>query len=338
MILAQTIKGYGLGEAGEGKNITHSQKKLNEDELKEFRTRFNIPVSDDDISAAPFYKPDEDSPEMEYLRQRRQELGGSLPARMNSSQPMACQTEETFKEYYEGSGDRPLATTMAYVHLLSKLLRDPEFGKLIVPIVPDEARTFGMESLFRQGGYLQPCGSAVRARGQGQPAVLQRDQAGRHPGRGAERGGQHGQLHRRRDGLRQQRRQHHPPSTPSTACSASRRVGDLIWQACDSRARGFLIGATAGRTTLAGEGLQHQDGHSHVLAMTPTKVKAYDPAFAYELAVIIHDGITRMYCHGEDWIYYLTVTNETYLMPPCPGGPTCGKASSRACTASAAPA
>ncbi len=317
VILAQTIKGYGLGEAGEGKNITHSQKKLNEDELKEFRTRFNIPVSDDDISAAPFYKPDEDSPEMEYLRQRRQELGGSLPARMNSSQPMACQTEETFKEYYEGSGDRPLATTMAYVHLLSKLLRDPEFGKLIVPIVPDEARTFGMESLFRQAGIYSHAGQLYEPVDKGSLLYYNETKQGAILEEGLSEAGSMASFIAAGTAYANNGVSTIPFYT-FYSMFGFQRVGDLIWQACDSRARGFLIGATAGRTTLAGEGLQHQDGHSHVLAMTPTKVKAYDPAFAYELAVIIHDGITRMYCHGEDWIYYLTVTNETYLMPAMP--------------------
>ena len=152
VILAQTVKGYGMGEAGEGKNITHAQKKLNEDELKAFRTRFNIPVNDTEIADTPFYKPSEDSPEMVYLKQRREALGGYLPHRRDASYPMSCQTDELIREYFDGSGERPLATTMAYVHLLAKLLRDPEFGKLIVPIVPDEARTFGMESLFRQAG------------------------------------------------------------------------------------------------------------------------------------------------------------------------------------------
>ena len=317
VILAQTIKGYGLGEAGEGKNITHSQKKLNEDELKEFRTRFNIPVSDEDIAEAPFYRPDDDSPEMKYLRERRADLGGHLPLRVDGSQPMACQTEETFKEYYEGSGDRPLATTMAFVHLLAKLLRDKEFGELIVPIVPDEARTFGMESLFRQAGIYSHAGQLYEPVDKGSLLFYNETKQGAILEEGLTEAGSMasfiaaGTSHAH-NGVNT------IPFYTFYSMFGFQRVGDLIWQACDSRARGFLIGATAGRTTLAGEGLQHQDGHSHVLALTPTKVKAYDPAFAYELAVIIHDGITRMYCHGEDWIYYLTVMNETYLMPPMP--------------------
>jgi pyruvate dehydrogenase E1 component len=317
VVLAQTIKGYGLGEAGEGKNITHSQKKLNEDELKEFRTRFNIPISDDDIAEAPFYKPDDDSPEMIYLKQRRDTLGGSLPARRDGAQPMACQTEDLFREYYEGSGDRPLATTMAYVHLLAKLLRDPEFGKLIVPIVPDEARTFGMESLFRQAGIYSHSGQLYDPVDKGSLLFYNETKQGAILEEGLSEAGSMASFIAAGTAYANNGVNTIPFYT-FYSMFGFQRVGDLIWQACDSRARGFLIGATAGRTTLAGEGLQHQDGHSHVLAMTPTAVKAYDPAFAYELAVIVHDGITRMYCHGEDWIYYLTVMNETYLMPPMP--------------------
>ncbi|MBU2502739.1 pyruvate dehydrogenase (acetyl-transferring), homodimeric type [bacterium] len=317
VILAQTIKGYGLGEAGEGKNITHSQKKLNEDELKEFRTRFNIPISDDEIAEAPFYKPADDSPEMVYLRSRREELGGHLPMRVDGSQPMACQTEELFREYFEGSGDRELATTMAYVHLLAKLLRDKEIGKLIVPIVPDEARTFGMESLFRQAGIYSHAGQLYEPADKGSLLFYNEKKTGAILEEGLSEAGSMASF-----------------TAAGTAYSNNgvntipfytfysmfgfQRVGDMIWQACDARARGFLVGATAGRTTLAGEGLQHQDGHSHVLALSPPPIKAYDPAFAYELAVIVHDGITRMYCHQEDWIYYLTVGNETYRMPAMP--------------------
>jgi pyruvate dehydrogenase E1 component len=317
VILAQTIKGYGLGEAGEGKNITHSQKKLNEDELKEFRTRFNIPISDDDIAEAPFYKPADDSPEMQYLRERRKELGGSLPRRVDTSQPMACQTEALFTEYYEGSGDRDLATTMAYVHLLAKLLRDPDFGKLIVPIVPDEARTFGMESLFRQAGIYSHAGQLYDPVDKGSLLFYNEKKTGAILEEGINEAGSLASFIAAGTAYANNAVSMIPFYT-FYSMFGFQRVGDLIWQACDSRARGFLIGATAGRTTLAGEGLQHQDGHSHVLALTPPSVKAYDPAFAYELAVIIHDGITRMYCHQEDWIYYLTVTNETYRMPAMP--------------------
>jgi pyruvate dehydrogenase E1 component len=317
VILAQTIKGYGLGEAGEGKNITHSQKKLNEDELKEFRTRFNIPISDDEIAEAPFYKPAAGSPELEYLESRRKALGGSLPLRVDGSYPMACQTEEMFREYYDGSGDRELATTMAFVHLLSNLLKDEEIGKLIVPIVPDEARTFGMESLFRQAGIYSHAGQLYDPVDKGSLLFYNEKKTGAILEEGLSEAGSLASFIAAgtayaNNGVNM------IPFYTFYSMFGFQRVGDLIWQACDSQARGFLIGATAGRTTLAGEGLQHQDGHSHVLAMTPTPVKAYDPAFAYELAVIIHDGITRMYCNQENWIYYLTVMNETYRMPPMP--------------------
>ncbi len=317
VILAHTIKGYGLGEAGEGKNITHSQKKLNEDELKEFRTRFAIPISDDDIAEAPFYKPEDDSPEMVYLRERRAALGGSLPARGGEAVPMACHTDEIFREYYDGSGERELATTMAYVHMLSKLLRDPEIGKLVVPIVPDEARTFGMEALFRQVGIYSHAGQLYEPVDKGNLLFYNEQKTGAILEEGLSEAGSMASFIAAGSA--------HAGNGVSTipfytfySMFGFQRVGDMIWQACDSRARGFLIGATAGRTTLAGEGLQHQDGHSHVLALAPTPVKAYDPAFAYELAVIINDGITRMYCHQEDWIYYLTVGNEQYTMPPMP--------------------
>ncbi|PJA76048.1 pyruvate dehydrogenase (acetyl-transferring), homodimeric type [bacterium CG_4_9_14_3_um_filter_65_15] len=320
VVLAHTIKGYGLGEAGEGKNITHSQKKLNEDELKEFRTRFSIPISDDQIADAPFYKPDDDSPEMVYLRERRKVLGGNLPARGGETVPVACHTDEVFREYYDGSGERELATTMAYVHMLAKLLRDPEFGKFIVPIVPDEARTFGMEALFRQVGIYSHIGQLYEPADKGSLLFYNEKKTGAILEEGLSEAGSMASFIAAGTA--------HTGNAVSTipfytfySMFGFQRVGDMIWQACDSRARGFLVGATAGRTTLAGEGLQHQDGHSHVLAMTPTPVKAYDPAFAYELAVIIQDGVTRMFCHQEDWIYYLTVGNEQYRMPAMPRGP-----------------
>jgi pyruvate dehydrogenase E1 component len=319
VILAQTIKGYGLGEAGEGKNITHSQKKLNEDELKEFRARFNIPISDEDIAEAPFYKPAEDSPEMSYLQQRRQALGGYLPQRNDDSHPMACQTDWVIQEYLEGSGERELATTMAFVHLLAKLLRDSELGKLIVPIVPDEARTFGMEALFRQAGIYSHSGQLYDPVDKGSLLYYNEKKTGAILEEGLSEAGSMASFIAAGTAHSNNQVQTIPFYT-FYSMFGFQRVGDMIWQACDARARGFLIGATAGRTTLAGEGLQHQDGHSHVLALTPTKIKAYDPAFAYELAVIVHDGLTRMYCNQEDLIYYLTVTNESYRMPAMPKG------------------
>ena len=319
VILAQTIKGYGLGEAGEGKNITHSQKKLNEAELKEFRTRFNIPISDDDIANAPFYKPDEDSPEMQYLRERRSTLGGSLPRRFDGSRPMACQTDWLVREYLGGSGDRELATTMAFVHLLAKLIKDDEVGKLIVPIVPDEARTFGMESLFRQAGIYSHAGQLYEPVDKGSLLFYNEKKTGAILEEGLSEAGSMASFIAAGTAYSNNLVQT-IPFYAFYSMFGFQRVGDQIWQACDSRARGFLIGATAGRTTLAGEGLQHQDGHSHVLALAPTRVKAYDPAFAFELALIVQEGLNRMYCHQEDLIYYLTVGNETYQMPAMPEG------------------
>jgi len=317
VILAHTIKGYGLGEAGEGKNITHAQKKLNDEELREFRDRFNIPISDEDLSDAPFYRPSEDSPEMKYLQERRSRLGGFIPHRFDGSKPMACQTDALIKEYLEGSGERKLSTTMVFVHLLAKLLRDEELGKLIVPIVPDEARTFGMESLFRQAGIYSHVGQVYEPVDKESLLFYNEKKTGAILEEGLSEAGSMssfiaaGTAHSN-NGVQT------IPFYAFYSMFGFQRVGDLVWQACDSRSRGFLIGATSGRTTLAGEGLQHQDGHSHVLALTPTRVKAYDPAFAYELAILIHDGLTRMYCQQQDLIYYITTMNETYLMPEMP--------------------
>ncbi len=270
------------------------------------------------LAEAPFYKPDDDSPELIYLREQRAALGGSLPKRVDVSRPMACQTDVIFNEYYEGSGTRELATTMAYVHMLSKLLKDKEIGKLIVPIVPDEARTFGMESLFRQAGIYSHAGQLYDPVDKGSLLFYNEARDGAILEEGITEAGSMASFIAAGTAYANNGVQTIPFYT-YYSMFGFQRVGDLIWQACDSRARGFLIGATAGRTTLAGEGLQHQDGHSHVLALAPPSVKAYDPAFAYELAVIIHDGITRMYCHQENWIYYLTVGNETYPMPAMPG-------------------
>jgi pyruvate dehydrogenase E1 component len=320
VILAQTIKGYGLGEAGEGRNVTHSQKKLDYEELREFRTRFNIPISDDDLGDTPFYRPADDSPEMQYLRKRREELGGSVPQRRVNVEPQACETENAFQELYQGSGDREVATTMSYVHLLSRLLKDEEIGDKIVPIVPDEARTFGMESLFRQAGIYSHVGQLYEPVDKGNLLFYNEKKTGAILEEGLSEAGSMASFIAAGTAYAN----NHVNTIPFYTFYSMfgfQRVGDLIWQACDQGAKGFLVGATAGRTTLAGEGLQHQDGHSHVLAMTPTKVKAYDPAYAYELGVIVHDGITRMYCGGETWIYYLTVMNETYRQPEMPSDP-----------------
>jgi len=320
VILAHTIKGYGLGEAGEGRNITHGQKKLNLDELREFRTRFNIPVSDEDLEETPFYRPADDSPEVLYLKKRREVLGGSMPRRQPMTAPQACKTEAIFDELNAGSGDREVATTMSFVHLLAKLLKDPEIGDKIVPIVPDEARTFGMEALFRQAGIYSHVGQLYEPVDKGNLLFYNEKKTGAILEEGLSEAGSMASFIAAGTAYAN----NHVSTIPFYTYYSMfgfQRVGDSIWQACDQGAKGFLVGATAGRTTLAGEGLQHQDGHSHVLALTPPRVKAYDPAFAYELGTIIHDGITRMYCNDETWIYYLTVMNEVYKQPAMPSDP-----------------
>jgi len=320
VILAQTIKGYGLGEAGEGRNVTHSQKKLNHEELRAFRTRFNIPVADEDLDATPFYRPPADSPEMQYLRERREALGGGLPRRRVELKPQACKTDLMFQDLYEGTGEREVATTMSYVHLLAKLLKDPEFGQNIVPIVPDEARTFGMESLFRQAGIYSHVGQLYEPVDKGNLLFYNEKKTGAILEEGITEAGSMASFIAAGTAYANNGVNAIPFYT-FYSMFGFQRVGDQIWQASDMKAKGFLIGATAGRTTLAGEGLQHQDGHSHLLAYAPPTLKAYDPCFAYELGVIIHDGITRMFCDGETWIYYITVMNENYVHPPLPDDP-----------------
>jgi pyruvate dehydrogenase E1 component len=319
VILARTIKGYGLGEAGEGKNITHQQKKMNEEELREFRSRFGIPISDEEVAKAPFYRPPDDSPEIKYLHERRRTLGGYVPARAPKCQRLEVDLEETFEEFYKGTEGREASTTMAFVRMLSKLLRHEEIGKLIVPIVPDEARTFGMEALFRQVGIYSHPGQLYEPVDRDTLLYYKEARDGQILEEGITEAGAIASF-----------------IAAGTACLTHsintipffifysmfglQRVGDLIWAAADSRCRGFLLGGTSGRTTLAGEGLQHQDGNSHLLAYTVPNLMAYDPAFAFEIAVIIQEGIRRMYAEGESIFYYLTLMNEPYLMPPMPEG------------------
>ncbi len=319
VILAKTIKGYGLGEAGEGRNVTHQQKKLNEQELREFRSRFGIPISDDDLQEMPFYRPPEDSEEMAYLRERRKQLGGPLPSRTVCSDPMTAVPEKLFEEFYAGSDDRQVATTMAFVHLLSKLMADPSLGKLIVPIVPDEARTFGMEALFRRYGIYSHVGQIYEPVDKESLLYYKEAKDGQILEEGITEAGSMssfiaaGTAHRT----------HCVNTIPFFifySMFGFQRIGDLIWAAGDIQARGFLAGGTAGRTTLAGEGLQHQDGHSHLLAYPLPSLRAYDPAFAYEIAVIVRDGLKRMYVDQENLFYYLTVMNEFYRMPKMPKG------------------
>jgi pyruvate dehydrogenase E1 component len=319
VILARTIKGYGLGEAGEGKNITHQQKKMNEDELRAFRTRFGIPVSDADISKAPFYRPPDDNPEMKYMRGRRTALGGYVPARQNRSQPLASVPSEPFEEFYAGTDQRKASTTMVFVRLLSKLLRDKDIGQLIVPIVPDEARTFGMEALFRQVGIYSHAGQVYEPVDMDTLLYYKEASNGQILEEGINEAGSISSFIAAGSAYAV-----HAVNTIPFFIFYSmfgfQRIGDLIWAAADSRTRGFLLGGTAGRTTLSGEGLQHQDGNSHLLAYPVPNVVAYDPAFAFEIAVIIEDGVRRMYIDQESIFYYLTVMNEQYPMPAMPEG------------------
>ncbi|MFN0137627.1 MAG: pyruvate dehydrogenase (acetyl-transferring), homodimeric type [Phycisphaerae bacterium] len=319
VILARTIKGYGLGEAGEGKNITHQQKKLNEDEMRAFRDRFDIPVRDEHIGEAPFCRFENGSPELEYLLDRRRALGGFVPGRKVLVGPLPAVPKTVFDEFYGGSGEQSASTTMAYVRMLGRLLRDKEVGKLIVPIIPDEARTFGMEALFRTYGIYAHAGQQYEPVDAHLLLKYEERQNGQILEEGITEAGSLASF------------------TAAGAAYANlgvntipfftyysmfgfQRVGDSIWAAADMRCKGFLVGATAGRTTLNGEGLQHQDGHSPIHASTVPNCVTYDPAFACELAVIIHDGIRRMYTERENIFYYLTVYNETYQQPPMVAG------------------
>lgn len=318
VILAKTVKGYGLGAAGEGQNITHAQKKLGEEALREFRNRFGIPISDQEIDEVPFYRPPENSPEMKYLMQLREKLGSFVPARRNDFDPIQMPADKIFQEF-DGGSERPASTTMVFVRLLSKLLQDKEIGKLIVPIVPDEARTFGMDALFRQ------CGIYARPGQLYEPVdadnLLYYKEA--HDGQILEEGITEAGAFSSFLAAGTAYANHGINTIPFYiyySMFGFQRIGDLAWLAGDSRCKGFLFGATAGRTTLAGEGLQHQDGNSHVAALTVPNLVAYDPAYAYELAAIIKDGIRRMYVENEQVFYYITVMNENYSQPPAPEG------------------
>jgi pyruvate dehydrogenase E1 component len=297
--------------------VTHQQKKLNEDELGEFRTRFGIPISDADVASAPFYKPPEDSRELEYMRKRRQELGGSLPARTMRFTPIQAPPLELFKDFLAGSGSNEFSTTMVFVGLLKRLLQNKELGKWIVPIIPDEARTFGMDAFFKPFGIYSNVGQLYEPVDARTLLAYREAKNGQILEEGITEAGSISSFIAAGTAYATQG----IPTIPFFifySMFGFQRVGDLIWAAADTRTRGFLLGGTAGRTTLAGEGLQHQDGHSHVLASTVPTVQAYDPAFAYELAVIIQDGIRRMYEACEDVFYYITLYNEPYAMLPMP--------------------
>jgi pyruvate dehydrogenase E1 component len=319
VILAHTIKGYGLGEAGEGRNITHQQKKLNEQESLEYRSRFGIPIPDGEVQEALFYKPIDDSEEMKYLQQRRKKLGGYVPVRVAGPGPVRTPPEDLFEEFYRGSEGREVASTMVFVRLLSKLLRDEEIGKLIVPIVPDEARTFGMESLFRQVGIYSHLGQLYEPVDKDSLLYYNEQKDGAILEEGITEAGSMASFIAAGTAYTT-----HGINTIPVFIFYSifgfHRMNDLIWAAGDAQAKGFLIGGISGRTTLAGEGLQHQDGHSHHFAYAMPNLIAYDPTFAYELAVIVREGIRRMYEKQESVIYYITVMNEFYQMPPMPEG------------------
>ncbi|MCB0283407.1 MAG: pyruvate dehydrogenase (acetyl-transferring), homodimeric type [Calditrichaeota bacterium] len=319
VILARTVKGYGLGEAGEGKNITHQQKKLNDEELRHFRSRFGIPISDEDIDHIPFYKPNDNSPEIQYLQERRKQLGGYVPSRRIQSNVIKAPEEKLFEEFYEGTGDREASTTMVFVRMLAKMLRDKEIGKYIVPIVPDEARTFGMESLFRQVGIYAHTGQLYEPMDKESLLYYKEAENGQILEEGiTEAGGMSSFI-----AAGTSYSLHNINTIPFFifySMFGVQRIGDLIWAGGDMRARGFMLGGTSGRTTLAGEGLQHQDGNSLLMLYPYPTVKVYDPAFAFELAVIIRHGIYHMYELQESGFYYISVMNENYAQPSMPKG------------------
>ena len=319
VVLARTIKGYGMGEAGEGKNITHQQKKMNEEDLRSFRTRFGIPISDEQIADAPFYRPPDDSPELQYIRERRKALGGSVPTRVVRVEPLKAGLDGVFEEFSKGTEGRKASTTMVFVRILSKLLRDKEIGELIVPIVPDEARTFGMEALFRAVGIYSHVGQRYEPVDMDTLLYYKEAKDGQILEEGITEAGSLSSFIAAGTAYAT----HGVNTIPFFiyySMFGFQRVGDLIWAAADSRTKGFLLGGTAGRTTLAGEGLQHQDGNSLVYSLCYPNCLSYDPAYAYELAVIIQDGIKRMYYDQESIFYYLTVMNEQYEHPEMPKG------------------
>ncbi len=319
VILAHTVKGYGMGSAGEGQNRTHSQKKLSEDEMIAFKDRFNIPLSDEEAAAATYFRPEEGSEERNYMLAHRKKLGGSLPVRNSSAAPLKVPSLDIFKAILDGSGDREISTTTAFVRLLTMITRDKNMGKYVVPIVPDEARTFGMEGMFRQLGIFSSVGQLYEPQDKEQVMFYKEDKTGQILEEGITEAGAFSSW-----------------IAAATAYSTHgvnmmpfyiyysmfgfQRIADLAWAAGDCRSRGFLIGATAGRTTLAGEGLQHQDGHGMVQAGLIPNCISYDPTYAYEMAVIIHDGMKRMYCNQEDVYYYITAMNEAYQQPALPEG------------------
>jgi pyruvate dehydrogenase E1 component len=319
VILAKTVKGYGLGEAGEGRNVTHQQKKLNEKELREFRERFGIPLNDEEVVDTPFYRPPADGPEIRYLQERRKRLGGYVPERNVAQEKLEVPSLEKFAEFLRGSERFEVSTTMAFVRLLGSLLRNPSIGRRIVPIIPDEARTFGMDPLFREVGIYSSKGQLYEPVDSETLLYYHETKDGQILEEGITEAGAMSSFIAAGTSY---------ASNSTTmipfyiyySMFGFQRIGDLVWAASDIKARGFLLGATAGRTTLNGEGLQHEDGHSHLLASTIPSLLTYDPAFAFEVALIVQDGLRRMYADREDVFYYLTLYNENYAMPAMPEG------------------
>jgi pyruvate dehydrogenase E1 component len=319
VILAKTVKGYGMGEAGEGQNITHQQKKMAETSLRRFRDRFSLPIADEDLLHYPLIKPAADSEECQYLQARREALGGYLPVRRQRSIPLPVPELSAFQAQLGGSGDREISTTMAFVRILNTLLRDKQIGPRVVPIVPDESRTFGMEGMFRQFGIFSQVGQLYQPEDANQLMFYREDQKGQVLQEGINEPGAMASWIAAATSYSS----NDCPMIPFYiyySMFGFQRVGDLAWAAGDIRARGFLLGGTAGRTTLNGEGLQHQDGHSHIFSSVIPNCVSYDPAFGYEVAVVIQDGLRRMYVDQEDVFYYLTLMNENYEHPPMPEG------------------
>jgi pyruvate dehydrogenase E1 component len=317
VILAKTVKGYGMGTSGEAQMGTHSQKKMDFEAMKAFRDRYNIPLSDEEATAAKFFRPPEDSSDMRYMRVRRQELGGYLPVRKTLGVPLEIPDLSLFEPLLQGSGERQMSTTMAFVRALTMLTRDKKIGKNIVPIVPDEARTFGMEGMFRQLGIYSSVGQLYEPQDRGQVMYYREDKAGQILEEGITEAGAMSSWIAAATSYST----HEVNMIPFYifySMFGLQRIGDLAWAAGDMQARGFLVGGTAGRTTLAGEGLQHQDGHNLITAASFPSCISYDPTFSYELAVIIHDGMRRMYLNQENIFYYITVMNESYAHPPMP--------------------
>ena len=317
IVLAKTVKGYGMGDAGEGQNITHQQKSMDIESLKTFRSRFDLPISDEEVESLSYYKPAKDSPEIKYMMERREALGGFLPKRKKQGNKLNVPSIEAFSNQLKSSGDRKISTTMAFVRILTTLVKDKDIGKFIVPIVPDEARTFGMEGMFRQLGIYSSVGQLYEPQDSDQVMFYKEKKDGQILEEGINEAGSFSSWIAAATSYSNSGIQT-IPFYIFYSMFGFQRIGDLAWAAGDSRSRGFLLGATAGRTTLNGEGLQHEDGHSHLLSATIPNCVSYDPCFSYELAVIMQNGLERMIKNQEDVFYYITLMNENYQHPEMP--------------------